>query len=88
MLWLAEMGVAGGILFVAFVFLIAQTIRRSLRIPQIASIGTGFGAVWIGFGIACAFGTPFGTANHYAGNVLFGVLIGTTLLLGLESAFD
>ena len=84
LLWLAERGIVGGIVFALYMAVIAYTIQQARSWPGTADAAAGLGAVWIAYLVASLFDTPFGTAFRYSGNVLFGLLLGTTLLLSRE----
>ncbi len=78
--WLCEMGVLGGVLFFSFVIFITNAIRNAH--PVNLAFRIQISAAWIcliGIGL---FDTPFGTPDRYAGNCVFGFMLGLTLLLG------
>lgn len=76
--WLDEMGVGGGLLFLAFLMCIAGIVRRSD-----APLAVGLGAAWLAVLVAGMFDTPFGlgTKDRAFANALSGALLGATLLL-------
>ena len=76
--WLDEMGVGGGLLFLAFLVCIAGVVRRSD-----APLAGGLGAAWLALLVAGIFDTPFGlgTKERAFANALSGALLGATLLL-------
>lgn len=76
--WLDEMGVGGGLLFLAFLVCIGGVVRRS-DVP----LAVGLGAAWLALLVAGMFDTPFGlgTKERAFANALSGALLGATLLL-------
>jgi len=75
--WLDEMGVFGGVLTVLLGVFVYKTIASSS-----SDIGRAVAAVWISVVIAGLFNTLFGCYGFSCGNMLFGSLLGMTMLLG------
>ena len=84
LLWVAEMGISGFAFIIIIVLTITFIVRKALLEPVTKYTGSGIGAVWLTYLVAGISDTPFGTAYRYSGNVLFGVMIGATLLLAFE----
>lgn len=74
--WMAEMGISGGILFIAF----AISIWRTVCTASI-SVAGWVGGAWMSIFIASLFDTPFGVADRVCQNAMAGGLLGVTLML-------
>jgi hypothetical protein len=79
--YLCEMGIGGGILFIAFSKTTYEILDAALRRIGENGLAVGVGASWIGLLVAGVVDTPFGPPERYAGNCLFGLLIGMTATL-------
>lgn len=74
--WMAEMGVAGLLMFFGFI----AAISRSLRAARDRALAAAIAAAWLALVVAGVVDTPFGVANRLVGTTLVGALLGTTLL--------
>lgn len=76
--FLCEMGIFGGVLFGLSVASVYAYLKGPVRWSPLA---IGVGASWLSLMIAGMFDTPFGPAERYIGNSLFGLLLGITARL-------
>ncbi len=75
--WLVERGIAGGLLFVLFVWTIASLVRSASPDTDVAAIA----AAWVGLLAVGCVDTPLGMPGRYAGTCCFGLLLGATAML-------
>jgi hypothetical protein len=77
MLWLDELGISGGLLFLLF----AAAVLTTLSARRSDASALAYEAAWLSLFVGCLFDTAFATYLRPYGNVLWGcLLVGTALL--------
>lgn len=79
LLWLAEMGITGGLLMVSLAWFVYRALRESTSPWR-----HGAAASWLSVLIAGSFNTLFGIDLAGCGGVLFGSLLGITMRMGAD----